>query len=262
MSIYFSDMKWPELEEAKKKNTVILLPVGMIEEHGHHLPISTDSEIAAYVAKTVAERIKDEIPVLVLPTVWTGYHGVPVSNWPGSIRLEPATLKNLVFDICASICRNGFKKILIVNGHGQNPAILEMVCRKIADTFGVNPVLTSVWSMIGKEGAKIRKSKTGGMAGHGDELETALMLAINEDLVDMTKAEDETAVYHNKFVAGDLYPEHEMIKGVYWSTWAVQQSRTGILGDATAATKETGEKLLELMIKNYCELITLYYNHC
>lgn len=261
MSIYFTDLKWPEIEKVKEKNPIIILPVGMIEEHGHHLPISTDTDVASYVARTVAEKIKDEIPVLLMPAVWTGYHGRPVSDWPGGIRLEADTLKNLVFDIVASLCRNGFSKILIINGHGQNPAILELVCREIGDKFNVNPILTSVWNMIGKEGARLRKSKQGGMAGHGDELETAFMLAINEDSVDMTKALDESATYHNKFVSGDLYPEHEMIKGVYWSSWAVQGSQTGILGDATAATKDTGEKLLELMIKNYFDLVTLYYNH-
>lgn len=260
MSIYFADKKWPEIEDAVKRGSVIILPVGMIEEHGHHLPLSTDTEIATAVAIRVAKNISDRIPVLVLPAIWTGYHNRPVSEWPGGIKLEPETLMHLVYDVCASLCKDGFKKIVLINGHGQNPAILEIVCRKIFDVYNVNPILTSVWKMIGKEGAKIRKSEIGGMAGHGDEVETALMLAINEGAVDMTKAVDESAANHNKFIAGDLFPEHDMVSGVYWSTWAVQESKTGILGDATSATKETGEKLLRLIVKNYEELIALYYN--
>lgn len=260
MSIYFTDLKWPEVEKIREKNPVIILPVGMIEEHGHHLPISCDTDIASYTARTVAEKIKDEIPVLLMPAIWTGYHGKPVSDFPGSIRLEAETFKNLVYDIVASLCRNAFSKILIINGHGHNPCILELVCREIGDKFDVYPILTNVWNMIGKEGARYRKSKQGGMAGHGDEQETAMMLAINEDLVDMSKALDESATFQNKFVAGDTFPEHEVIK-VYWSSWALQGTRTGLLGDAAAATKDTGEKLFELVIRNYCDLIKLYYNH-
>lgn len=259
MSIYFQDKSWPELKEAQQKNTMIILPVGMIEEHGYHLPVSTDNIIAEEIARLVVERIKDRLPVLVLPNVWTGYHGSVVAKYPGSIRVQPETLISLVYDICTSLCQAGFKKIVIINSHGQNPPMLEIVCRKIADDFVVNPILTYPMEMIGKQGGEIRKSKMGGAGGHSCEIETALMLALKEELVDMSKAVDDSTSYHSKFVAGDLYPEHEVIKGVYWSTFSIQKTTSGTIGDPTSATKETGNKLLEIILCNYEELLEEYY---
>ena len=259
MPIYYVDKKYPEIVDAKEKNTLVIIPIGMIEEHGHHLPISTDTIIADEIAKLTAKRIQDEIPVLVLPPVWTGFHNKPVSDYPGALSLRPETLIDLVYDICASLCKDGFKKIFLLNGHGQNPPVLEIVCRKITDDFGVNMLMASTWKLIGKEGAKIRKSKVGGCGGHGDEVETSLMLAINKNLVDMTKAYDESCNYSNQFIAGDIWPEHETFGGVYWSAWAVQKTKTGLLGDASVATEETGRKFLELIVGNCCDLLRLYY---
>ncbi len=260
MSIYFEDKTWPEIEEAQKNNALIILPVGMMEQHSYHLPVSTDTIIATEVARRVALRIKDRIPVLVLPALWTGYHGKAVAKWPGSISIEPETLIKLVYDVCSSICRGGFKKIVIINGHGQNPAMLEIVCRKIADDFGVNPISSMPTGMIGPQGAKIRRSPVGGAGGHSCEIETSLILAINEDLVEMDKAPDDSTTYRSKFVAGDMYPEHEVIKGVYWSTFAVQKTKSGAIGNAKPATKQTGEKLLEIIVDNYVELVEEYYS--
>lgn len=86
------------------------------------------------------------------------------------------------------------------------------------------------------------------------------MLAVKKDLVDMSKASNETCKYSNKFVAGDMWPKHETISGVYWSTWAVQETLTGIVGDATVATEDTGKKMIDLVINNLKDLIDLYYN--
>lgn len=233
----------------------------MIEQHGHHLPVSTDLIIAQEVSRMVAERIKDDIPVLVLPAIPTGYHGNALTKWPGSIRLRPETLIDTAYDICASLCEGGFKKIAIFNGHGQNPPMLEIVCRKIADDYNVYPILTIPTGMIGKEGAKFRRSAVGGIGNHADEFETSLMLELREDLVDMSKAQDESTTYKSKFVAGDMYPEHEVIKGVYWSTFNVQKTENGVLGNPMPALKETGRKLLELIVNNYVELLEEYYAH-
>lgn len=261
LSIFFADKTWPEIEEAQKRNTLIILPVGMMEQHSYHLPVSTDTIIASEVSRMVAERIKDKIPVLVLPAIWTGYHGNAVAKWPGSVRIQPETLIDVTYEVCSSLCKGGFKKIVIINGHGQNPAMLEIVCRKIADNYDVNPILTIPTGMIGKEGANIRKSALGGAGSHAEEIETSLILALKEELVDMSKAHDDTATYKSKFVAGDMYPEHDVIKSVYWSTFNIQKTESGAIGNPKPATKEAGEKFLKLIIDNYVELMEEYYAH-
>ena len=82
MSLYFSDQSWPQLEQAVAENTLILLPIGQTEQHGPHLPVKTDALIAQEVTRRVAEAVAGEIPVLVMPTIWSGYSMKPVSSSP------------------------------------------------------------------------------------------------------------------------------------------------------------------------------------
>lgn len=260
MSLFFADCTMNEIQKAQDDNALILLPVGILEEHAGHLPVSTDNIIAEEVAVRLAKRIQGKIPVKILPTVWAGYHGNKVAEYPGSIRVQPETLMNYVYDILESLCTHGFNKIMLINGHGQNPSILKIACRKIADNFQVTPVLTFPLGMIGKAGREIRTSEQGGAGGHADEVETALVLALRKDLVNMESAPDDTLRYRNKFVAGDAFPEQEVLSGIYWSTWDIHPTKSGALGNAKTATVETGQKFLDGILNNYEELAYEYYH--
>ncbi len=260
MSIYFQDLNRDQIKEYSEKNALILLPVGMIEQHGPHLPISTDNIIAEQVACKLAERICNKIPTLVLPCVWSGYHGDIVSEWPGAIRVMPWTLYNYVYEVCESLCKGDFTKIMIINAHGQNPAILEIVCRRIADQYNVNPVLTYVMGMIGEEVKSIRTSLQGGAGGHACEIETSIVLALANQLVDMSKAPNSINPCRTKYIPGDMYSSKSVAKGIYWSTFHLQKTPTGVLGDATVATEEKGIHFLELILSHYEELVEEYYS--
>lgn len=259
--INFENKTKDQIREAAQENTLVFLPVGILEEHGSHLPINTDNVIAGEIAKLVAERINSEIPSLVLPTVWAGYHGKELAAIPGSIRVSPKALYYYVYDICESLVRNGFKKIVMVNGHGQNPAILELVARQIANDFDVHIMVTYPMKMISKrDGLSIKSSPEGGAGGHAGELETALVLALDPEHVDMRKAPSGDLCKHKtKFFGGDMFPEHETIGFGYFSTWAAQGTRSGVLGEPRYATAEAGRKFLDVIVDNYVELMREYY---
>lgn len=263
MDFSFENKTMDQISEGSKKNTLILLPVGILEEHGPHLPVNTDNVIANDISYLIAERLNPRIQTWVLPTIWAGYHGKHLAQLPGSIKVKQETLFNYIYDICESLCLGGFKKIAIINGHGQNPAVLEIVCRKIADDYGVNILITYPLSMIGKkEGLGIKKSPEGGAGGHACEVETSLVMALRDNLVDISKApEGDICNYKNKFIAGDLFPEHEVIKFGYWSTFAIQGTKSGVLGEPKYATKENGEKFIQIIVDNYIELLQEYYFH-
>ncbi len=261
MSIYFGDKSWPQLQEAIERDTLIILPVAQVEEHGRHLPVSTDTVIATETARLVAERIKDDIPVLVMPTIWSGYSMKLMTEWPGVIRLQPETMIALVYDVLSSLVEMGFEKIVIINSHGQNPAILELAARKIADQYDVYPAITYVLTMAGEAGPEVRRSELGGCGGHGCEAETAVMLYLS-DLVDMSQATDQdTMRYHSRFYPGDMYYTGPKGPRVFWSSWQVQKSKTGLIGDPTLATAETGQALMEAIVQNHVEFITEFYHH-
>jgi len=261
MSLYFQHQTSPEIKEAAERNTLILLPVGQIEEHGPHLPLECDCIIARETARAVAVKISSEIPVLVLPTVWTAYTVQQVARWPGLITFrEPEPMIQMIYDILASLVQNGFQRIVIVNAHGNNPAILELACRKIGSDYDVFPALTYVLGMSKAIGSKVRKSEPGGCGGHAGEEETALLLHLTPELVRMERATDQDIVqYQTRFFPGDIYSEiPDRVSGLYWSTWGVVESETGVYGDPTAATAETGKALFDEIVRNYVEFLREY----
>jgi creatinine amidohydrolase len=262
MSIYFQHLTSPEIKEAAERDTLILLPVGQIEEHGPHLPVECDCIIARETARVVAEVLASEIPILVMPTVWTAYSVQQVANWPGLITFrEPEPMIQMIYDILASLVKNGFRKIVIINAHGNNPAILELACRKIGSDYNVFPAFTYVLGMTKPIGPRVRKSEMGGCGGHAGEEETALLLYLVPELVRMDRATNEDVVrYQTRFFPGDIYSEiPNRVSGLYWSTWGVVKSKTGVYGDPTAATAETGKALFEEAVKNYKEFLREYY---
>jgi len=135
-SFYFSQRTWPQLKEMIERRAIVLLPIGTVEEHGKHLPVNADEEIATQVSRRVAERMSESLPLLVMPTIWAGYSMSIMQRWPGTIRVRTRILADLVFDVVKSLTDMGFEKIMVVNAHGHHPGILEMVAREIADATG------------------------------------------------------------------------------------------------------------------------------
>ena len=264
MSLYFHHKTSPEIKKAADCDTLILLPVGQVEEHGPHLPLECDCIIARETAKAVAEGLGNKIPVLVMPTVWTAYTVRQVARWPGLITFrEPEPMIQMIYDILASLVENGFHKIVIVNAHGNNPAILELACRRIGSDYDVFPAVTYVLGMSKTIGPQVRQSEMGGCGGHAGEEETALLLHLTPELVHMERATDQDIVrYQTRFFPGDIYTQiPDRVSGIYWSTWGVVQSETGVYGDPTAATADTGKALFEEIVKNYTAFLHEYYAH-
>jgi len=255
MSIYFADKNWVELQKMIKKKALVILPVGTIEEHGMHLPVNTDVVIAEEVARRIGEEMRKRIPLLVMPAVWSGYSAKEMSRWPGTIRVRARVVMDTIFDICSSLIDMGFKKIVIINAHGHHTELLRLAAREIADKYGVYIAVTDPAVMAKDEMQKIRISKRGG-AIHGGEYETSLMLYLNQP-VDMKKATGQDIMrYHSRFYAGDNFAAPNR---VFWSTWGIQKSKTGIYGDPTVATSQTGKRLMEAILKNYIAFIREFY---
>jgi len=254
-SIYFADKSWPELAEAIERNTLLILPIGTIEEHGRHLPVSTDSVIVSEIAKGAAERLKGKIPILVLPTLWTGYSAKEMTRWPGTIRVNPLVLIQLIHDLLASLIEMGFKKIIILDGHGHHRGIIEVALRQIGDEYGIYPASVSPAGLSASLYSKIRKSQIGGSI-HGGEWETSLMLYFNQPVNKDEFTNEDIMRYHSEFVLGDNFVSG---KGVFWSTWGIQKSKTGIYGDPTCASEETGKLIYEEIIEKLCSFIEEFY---
>lgn len=214
-----------ELKKMIEKECYALLPVGACEQHGPHLPIGTDNLLASYYADQLAKRIE----CAVFPNVNFGYSWV-WKGLPGTLTLEQETYQQMIFELCESIIDQGFKKIIIVNGHDSNNKALRYILRKIKDKYPNIFAIAVFYPNINEIYAKYMETKKWNGLFHADEWETSLMLASHPDLVDMSKA----------IVS---YPEKPGFYGFDSSSLA-NISESGIYGDPTRATVEKGKSII------------------
>jgi creatinine amidohydrolase len=251
------DYKYPEVVELVKKNALVLIPCGILEEHADHLPISTDCDIVENIVLAISDKIVNNIPHVVTPTVWTGYSpNFLMDRFPVFVSIKLNTFIQLLEDLVESFIRMGIKKIIIINGHGGNSAALPIVGRTIQDNHRIFIASFNLFSMC-DNASEIRKSKIGGIC-HAGEFETSLELYFG-NTVDMSKASNKDRMtYKSKFVCGDPFGTGNRVN---WSTWAYNKTNTGALGDSSVATKETGERVFNNIVKNSVDFIEEFYSY-
>jgi creatinine amidohydrolase len=251
VSVKFQDMTSPQIAQSIKERATLLLPLGQTEQHGTHLQTGCDTVIAEHVATAVAERMRDEAPVLVLPPICYGYVPKSIQEWPGSFRVRWEVMVSYISDVLTSAAEMGFDKMIIISTHGPHGDVSRLAARDVFDRTGASVIVSIPHTMVAKEFARIRRSKVGG-ASHACEYETSLLMHFGYE-VDLKGIDDRDSVkVCNEWVSGD------MINGsgrVSWSTWALQLSETGVYGDASCSTPETGRQTFEAIIDHYVGLI-------
>lgn len=253
----FERLTSDEIKSHVERNSLIIIGIGTIEEHGAHLPTGTDWFITQNMTDDLAARLKESssVPFLTLPAIWTGYSAKEMQRWPGTIRISTRTVMNMMRELISSLCEMGFKKFLVMNGHGHHSELLRVVAREIADDFHVFPAVVNLLSLGAKEYNAVRKGPPGGSI-HGGEDETSVMMHYGFD-IDKTKYTSVDNVdYHTDFIAGDNYIGSSKL---FWSTWGYFTSKTGLLGDPTPSTPETGKVLVEANIGNLVRFIEEYW---
>jgi creatinine amidohydrolase len=255
--IRLAELASPEIGEWVRKGALALVPVGQVEEHGPHLPVSCDLVIAERTAEAAAAMVHPDPPVLVLPAVWSGYSASIMQQWPGTIRVRTRVFADMVHDIAVSLIDMGLRKVVLLNAHGHHPGLLEMVAREVGDETGVAIAVVDVAKMAAEAVKRHRKSLPGGCI-HGGEFETSLMLHFGER-VDMAKAPtDARFTYESENVPGDGFSGS---KRAFWSTWAIQPTKSGVYGDPTVASAETGRLMFESMVANVAGFLREYAAH-
>jgi len=255
MKYRYAEMTWPECKEAAEQGRVAVLPVATYEDHGYHLPIDTDVVLCTGICERAVARIPTE--AVLIPPVPHGYSPHHM-DFPGTLTIGWDTFINYVKDVCCSLAHHGFRRILIVNGHGSNTSPLDLAARlSIIEREG-DILCASVnhWGLrnVRALGKSLRDSDFGGTS-HAGEYETALYLALKPELVEMEKAVDERAPLSASFQTDLLAGKREdgAVANLvpYWST----RSESGVNGDATKATREKGEQWLEAATEGLIELV-------
>ncbi|MBV8816964.1 MAG: creatininase family protein, partial [Acidobacteriaceae bacterium] len=141
----YEEFTWPEIREAVAGQRVAVLPVGTIEQHGPHLPLVTDVMTAAEMSRRAVAEIPDE--AVLLPAVQYAFNEHHL-DFPGTIAIAPDTFIAYVTDIGRSLAHHGFRKILLVNGHGSNVPFLDIVARNITNHTEAICAMIPWWNLV------------------------------------------------------------------------------------------------------------------
>jgi creatinine amidohydrolase len=239
-------MTWTALEEIAIQKPTIILPVGSMEQHGPHLPLSTDSIIAEHVAVAVSNKLSS---MILFPTIPIGY-SLEHIGFPGTISLSAQTFSSMITEIAESVSNSGFRTLAVINGHGGNRGILDTAVTTIKYAHpGLHLYSFTVLDIAREKFKEIRKSPSG-MIGHADELETSMMLAIRPDLVDMSKAVAQMPVFPT-----NVSLETEDLARVTYAWKAREVTKSGIIGSPNFATLETGKTVIDFAIQTISGII-------
>jgi creatinine amidohydrolase len=232
IEVEWSRLKAHEIRDRQAQDAIVMVPVGSIEQHGPHLPVQVDALLAGEIARRTAAKIAMKRPVIVTPTVWSGLAEHHMS-FGGTITLDFDTFQALLRCICRSLIRQGFRKILLLNGHGGNMSALSAISDTLTGELGTPIAATTYWLPASEAIAKLLEHQNS--IGHACEAETSMLLAIAPELVDCDAARQVRAPMEGLADAGGI---HVWRSTAHWTA-------SGVIGAPGAATAEKGEALLD-----------------
>src|ERR1051325_5228091 len=223
-------LTWTDIRDLRdKENTVILQPIGAIEQHGPHLPVAVDAAICTGVLGAALERLPANIPCYCLPPLYYGKSNEHI-RFPGTVTLSAETLLRVLGEVADSVHRMGFRKLAFVNAHGGQPQVVEIAARDAHERHSdltVFPLF--IWRVPNARSKHVSdKEKEFGI--HAGTAETSLLMKLLPDLVH----KDRLVREYRKGL-----PEKGMIsmEGALPFAWLTHElSESGALGDASAAT--------------------------
>lgn len=240
-SVILEQLTWPEAEEAFRRILWLLLPIGAaLKEHGPHLPLNTDSLLAADLARRVAEQVD----VIVLPTLTFGYYPAFV-HFPGSTSLRADTFCETVEQVVASLSRNGARRFLILNTGVSTTAPLTITANNLVER-GIPVALANILD-LGHSADHVLESRVG---SHANEHETSMVMAIDPTLVRVDRLAAEVQPW---MTAGGVVREAGPLLREAGSPGRLAPS--GVIGDPTRATAAKGEALLAAMASDVAQFL-------
>lgn len=231
------NLTWPEAKRAKVAEKIVIFPLGSFEQHGPHLPLTTDTDIVAAVARGVERQRPKKI--LCLPTLWPG-HSTHHLGFPGTMSVHQMPYIQLIIELCEGIVGMGANKVFLLNGHGGNDvpvraALRELKSRHPKTTF----VFASYWTLAARTITQVRESELGGL-GHACEMETSLMLHLHPGRVKLRRARRDGPGYTDHYRKSDM----QYGRPVYFVSEFSEITRTGTVGYPELATAAKGRRFL------------------
>jgi creatinine amidohydrolase len=245
-------MNWQELRSSElgslSRDTLVVVPMASIEQHGPHLPVGTDSYIAEGIASALDREFEGQLLILPVQRLGCSEHHMA---FPGTLTLQHETFENLILEALDSMVRQGFRRFLILNSHGGNQAIGGVIAEKAAQRWTDAQVVFASWWRVAAERLENLVEGAFPSVGHACEFETSLMLALHPGLVNMALAVDDGLPPPAKPL------QHDLLSGPA-AALAIPMHRLtqyGVYGRPTLAKAEKGHRILEETVAALRDLI-------
>ena len=245
-------MVWDQLTTLQlsklPKNIPVMLTMAATEQHGKHLPLATDRLIGEHFANELHKTIPDKI--LILPSVAIGCSSHHM-DFSGSLTISHETFMRQVEDIVKSVMHHGFKNIILLNSHGGNQAVGQMLVEKLGyENPKANILMVTWWKLVSEALFPLNESGKGGV-GHAGEFETSLMLLIAPHLVSLDNMEK------GKHTDTFSWSEGDMLRGAKASYYRSTKEMTtnGVFGDPEYGNIEKGQKITTLVVNDLKKIV-------
>ncbi len=247
----FGELRASDVAEAITASSILVLPLGAVEQHGPHLPLNTDLIIASACTEAAVQQSGHELDLWLLePLAYTKSN--EHAGTPGTIWLGPDTLLKTLDDIGRSLASTAATKLAIVNGHGGNSSLLNVACRELRlahglETFLLHPSLPPDQGRTTQDDASDGDGDELGMGIHAGHAETSILLHLRPDLVRLDLADRNVP----KHLAAN---RHVRFGGSVTFGWLASDfGDTGVIGDPTGATAEAGHALFTAAVGQLVE---------
>jgi creatinine amidohydrolase len=247
----FAYLTWKQVDALPRESTLLILPTAAIEQHGHHLPLATDTLINNLLLGKALAIVPAELPIYALPPVCYGKSNEHI-GFPGTMSVSAQTFLAVVHDLGASIAASGFKKVVLYNTHGGNTSLVDVLARDLRAEFGLR-----TFSLFGSPGATLdgvsQQERAYGF--HAGEIETAYLLHATPSLVDKSAY---TSNYIARVDTSELLKPEGSSANFAWLTRDIAPS--GVMGDPTPATAEHGEGWSNEAAARIAEILVAMFN--
>ncbi|MBI4023577.1 MAG: creatininase family protein [Verrucomicrobia bacterium] len=242
-------MTWPEVREAARQGRIVLIPMAAIEQHGYHLPVDMDNRACFHVCSEAARRRPDLL--LNTPLLPYGFNEHNM-EFPGTVSIRMDIFVEYLFDVARSYTRMGFRRLMLVNGHGSNQMLANLAARRVVNETNALAMALPYWCLnAAKFNAELRESDSPGGTAHACEYETSIYLALRPSAVDMKKAVKELSPKWSKKIWVDLVGGSS---DVHFVDNYSRYNRSGVEGDPLRATAAKGDKIIDWVVDGLVEL--------
>jgi creatinine amidohydrolase len=242
------DLTWPEVKALDFERLVAIFPTGSFEQHGPHLPFTTDTDIVTAIAAGVERALAER--VLLTPTLWPGL-STHHMHFPGTMDVPQAAYIQLITELGKSLASMGAKKVFILNGHGGNDTPLRAALRELKSAVPTTRfVFASYWTLAAKTLSDVRESDAGGM-GHACEMETSIMLHLDPARVKLDRAVRDGPPHTDPYRKADM----QYGRPVFFVNEFHEVTQSGVMGNPDLASAEKGQRFLDGIVKEVAAFV-------